>query len=124
MNSAIRVLVADDSRSIRTHLRRRLSEEGFKVTLASDGAIAIEEIRKSPPDVAILDINMPNVDGYGVCEEMQRSGATFPVVFLTSVRANAVRMLGDAMGGAYLTKPVSAEKLVKTVREVLTASTA
>ncbi len=116
--SPLRILVADDSLAVRVHLEQRLRQEGYVVSLASDGIEAVEVIRENPPDLAILDINMPRLDGYGVCQEILELKLTFPIVFFTSIRANAVRMLGD-LHGAYLTKPVCGQTLMQTVRDML-----
>ena len=110
--------MADDSLAVRVHLEQRLRQEGYVVSLASDGIEAVETIRENPPDLAILDINMPRLDGYGVCQEILELKLTFPIVFLTSIRANAVKMLGD-LHGAYLTKPVCGRTLMQTVRDML-----
>ena len=116
--SPLRILVADDSHTARLHIEKCLREEGFDVVLATDGIEALQAIRGCPPDLAIIDINMPRLDGYGVCQGIHALELEFPIVFLTSVRANAVKMLGDELGG-YLTKPINSETLVQTVREVL-----
>ena len=79
--------MADDSLAVRVHLEQRLRQEGYVVSLASDGIEAVETIRENPPDLAILDINMPRLDGYGVCQEILELKLTFPIVFLTSIRA-------------------------------------
>ena len=69
-------------------------------------------------DAAILDINMPELDGYAVCQQLDYINSRMPVIFLTGVEANAVKILGDRMG-AYLAKPVCGERLVQAVRDVL-----
>lgn len=121
MNPNQTVLVADDSRSVRVHVRQRLQEAGFIVVLAENGSVALDQIAKVKPDVAILDINMPELDGYGVCERLEAMSIDMPIIFLTGVEANAVKMLGAELG-AYLTKPVCGETLVQTVRDVLSVS--
>ena len=120
MNS-LKVLVADDSQSVRVHLQHLLNQNGYRVEMAADGVAAVELIEQDPPDVAILDIKMPRLDGYGVCESIRASGFDFPIVFLTSIQANAVKMLGDEMG-AYLQKPVQGDDLLRTIRRMVNAS--
>jgi DNA-binding response OmpR family regulator len=115
------ILIADDSASVRVHLKHRLQRAGFDVVLAENGNKAIEQVVQSVPDAAILDINMPELDGYGVCERLAELDKELPVIFLTSVNSNAVKMLGEKWG-AYLAKPVCGEKLVQTVNHVLSAS--
>lgn len=68
------ILIADDSRTIRTQVRRILEDEGFRTVEASSGIEALERIRECCPSAAILDINMPELDGYGVCIELSRDG--------------------------------------------------
>lgn len=120
MTEKATVLIADDSHSVRVYLRQRLQEGGFEVIVAEDGAIAIEKLDESMPDLAILDIHMPEVDGYGVCESIRERGSKIPIIFLTSNQSNAVQMLGEEMG-AYLKKPVTGERLMQTVRDLLAA---
>lgn len=112
------ILIVDDSRSVQVHVKQRLEEAGFDVLLADDGVAAVRIIAEDCPDAAILDINMPELDGYGVCQELEKMRPDLPVVFLTSVRANAVELLGRRWG-AYLAKPVCGEKLVQTLNQVL-----
>ena len=113
------ILVADDSRSVRVQVKQRLVEAGFNVVLAANGREAIEHISANEQlDAAILDINMPELDGYAVCQQLDYIGSRMPVIFMTGVEANAVKLLGDRMG-AYLCKPVGGEVLVQTVRDVL-----
>ncbi len=112
------ILVADDSRAVRIHVKQRLAEAGFSVVLAENGREAIKQIEAVNPDAAILDINMPELDGYAVCQQLEYIKSRMPVIFLTGVEANAVKMLGASLG-AYLSKPVNGEKLVQTVRDVL-----
>ena len=112
-----RILLADDSYTVRTHIEKLLTPR-FEVCLAHDGLEAIEAIRDQPPDLAILDINMPGMDGYGVCQEVRKMDFDFPIIFLTSVRANAIRILADELG-AYLTKPVTDQELFRTISEML-----
>jgi DNA-binding response OmpR family regulator len=119
--SGTRILVADDSATLRTQLRRALGEAGYEVAVASDGLEAVLLARQQPPELAILDIEMPGLDGYGVCQELQRMGEPWnrlPIVFLTASQSHALEMLGDKLG-AYLHKPVGAKQLLQTVAEQL-----
>ena len=118
---ARKVLVVDDSRTVRTFVARALSEAGYDTIQASDGREAVEVAGKYRPDLAVLDVQMPYLDGYGVCQEFQRMGAPYseiPIVFLTSVDSNALELLGDELG-AYLQKPVQVEQLLETVSRFL-----
>lgn len=116
-----RVLVADDSSTLRTQLQRALTEAGYEVAVASDGAEAVRLAQQSAPELAILDVEMPQLDGYGVCQEFQRMGQPWdrvPIVFLTAAHSRALEMLGRKLG-AYLHKPVGTKQLLQTVAEQL-----
>lgn len=117
----IQIVVADDSKTIRTQLKRALTPVGYDVRLADGAEEALRQIREQCPHLLILDINMPGLDGYGVCGELQQMGEPWsqvPVVFLTSVDAHALEMLGAALG-AYLKKPASEQVIRDTVARVL-----
>jgi DNA-binding response OmpR family regulator len=122
--NALKILVADDSHTIRTQLKQILSREGFDVVTTATGRDAVDQILAEQPGLAILDINMPVLDGYGVCQELMERGAPWdhlPIVFLTSLNSHALEMLGGKMGG-YLRKPIEAEKVVALVRSLLAAT--
>ncbi|MCA9024759.1 MAG: response regulator [Planctomycetaceae bacterium] len=115
--SSPKILVADDSRTIRTRVRQILSREGIDVIEAETGQAALEQIYREQPMLAILDINMPDTDGYGVCQELQSQGppwSELPIIFLTSLESHALEMLGDKLG-AYLHKPVTSQKLLDVI---------
>jgi DNA-binding response OmpR family regulator len=117
----VRILVADDSVTIRTQLRRLLCEQGYEVQVAENGEEALRLIRDDCPQLLILDINMPGLDGYDVCAQLQQMGEPWnalPVVFLTSVDAHALDLLGEAMG-AYLKKPATGDTLRSTVAKII-----
>lgn len=116
-----KILAADDSRTIRTLVRRTLTAAGFDVTLASDGLEAVEFARRDQPDLVILDIQMPTMDGYTACEQilaLRDRSVDPPIIFLTKETARHLSALGQELG-AYLPKPVEEEKLVSTVRVLL-----
>lgn len=119
-----RILVADDSRTVRTCVRRTLVSAGFEVILASDGKEALQCARRDRPDLVILDIQMPEMDGYAACEgilELENRRSTVPIVFLTRESAQHLDALGNQMG-AYLQKPVTEERLLSTIRALLDRS--
>ena len=112
------ILLADDSTTVRIMARRALTEAGYEVLTARDGVEAVELAREHRPQLAILDIIMPEMDGYAVCEEFKKMGDPWdklPILFLTSVRSNALELLGQAFG-AYLSKPVQPDLLVSMVQ--------
>lgn len=111
------ILVADDSRTLRTHVRRTLVEAGYEVEVAEDGDQALESIQARCPAVAIVDINMPGTDGFGVLSSLKTMGPPFdelPIILLTRDQSQALETLG-AQVGAFLHKPVSPRVLVDTV---------
>lgn len=112
-----KILVVDDSRTVRVQLARILSDAGHETRVACDGEEALALIEELQPQLLILDIQMPGMDGYTVCQELQARGAPYselPVVFLTCLESRALDLLGDAMG-AYLRKPVNREELLEAV---------
>lgn len=116
-----RILVADDSQTIRALVRRTLAAAGYDVTLAADGKEAVELARRDQPDLVILDIQMPELDGYAACDkilEMQNHCRELPIIFLTKETAKHLAALGSELG-AYLQKPVADDTLLTTVRSLL-----
>lgn len=116
-----KILVADDSSTVRTLVRRALTEAGHQVTVARDGSEAIRLAALERPDLAVLDIQMPGIDGYAACQELlalDGSWRPLPIIFLTSVRAQHLNALGSELG-AYLPKPVCTEQLKATVGKLL-----
>ncbi|QEF96343.1 Alkaline phosphatase synthesis transcriptional regulatory protein PhoP [Stieleria maiorica] len=115
------ILVADDSRTVLRLVERTLCEAGYQVALAADGRQAVNVAMEAKPDLIILDINMPVLDGYGVCHELLADkawdGAT-PVIFLTSANAPHLETLGNQLG-AFLSKPTEPERLLATVESLL-----
>lgn len=119
--SAKTVLVADDSLTVLRLIERTLREAGYRVVVAEDGRKAVETALRIRPDLIVLDINMPELDGYGVCHELLADktwdGAT-PVIFLTSADAPHLATLGDQLG-AFLSKPTEPDLLLNTVASLL-----
>ena len=112
-----KVLVVDDSRTVRTLVVHALAGAGYDTVQAADGREAVEAVNRETPDLAVLDIQMPYLDGYGVCQAFQKMGVPYsdiPIVFLTTVDSNALELLGDELG-AYLQKPVQTDQLLETI---------
>ncbi len=112
-----KILVADDSRAVRVCLERVLKGAGYEVSVACDGAEAVRLAREVSPDLVILDIQMPEMDGYEACDQILQN-ATLPVIFLTRSRATQLDALGQQLG-AYIPKPADDQELLDTVRELL-----
>lgn len=115
------ILVADDSLAQRKLLQAWLVPEGYEVVLLTDGKEVLNYLRRFTPDVAILDINMPFVDGLTICGRMKRVRRTrdVPVAILTSQVDEKSRMTGEfVQADAYIAKPSSREELVRIVKEL------
>ena len=112
------ILIADDSLVVRAVVRSGLEDEGYRVIEAVDGLAALEQCRQDPPDVILLDIEMPGLDGYEVLAELKCNAhlKDIPVVFLTS-RSGMDDVVAGLRGGAhdYLKKPFEAAELLARV---------
>jgi two-component system response regulator MprA len=114
---AARILVAEDDRAVRESLERALRLEGYAVSQARDGLEALEVIDRDRPDVAIVDVMMPHLDGFGVCRRLRDKGDRLPVLLLTARDAVEDRVTGlDAGADDYLPKPFALEELLARVR--------
>ncbi|WP_153556273.1 response regulator [Roseimaritima sediminicola] len=115
------ILVADDSGTVRTLVRRALVAAGFQVVTADNGVAAVAQFRQHAPELVILDIQMPEMDGYEACQQILAANLgrrPLPIVFLTRDTAQHLDALGSELG-AYLPKPVCEQQLVETVRALL-----
>jgi two-component system response regulator MprA len=114
------VLVVDDDGPIRRMLERTLSAEGYEVSAAADGGTALVEIERAVPDLVVLDVGLPDLDGLAVCRRLRTKGLGLPVLMLTARDAVAARVAGlDAGADDYLLKPFAAEELLARVRALL-----
>jgi len=117
-----RVLIADDETNIRNILDYTLHAEGFEVIPARDGEEAFVLAQSLRPDVIILDVMMPGVDGIATCRRLKadRRTARIPVIMLTARTTRADRRAGgDAGADAYMTKPFSPARLIAAVQDLL-----
>jgi DNA-binding response OmpR family regulator len=116
------VLVVDDEPMARTLLRLMLVRAGFEVVEAEDGFDALDKVNQKPPDLMILDVMMPGMDGFAVCETIRKDDrtATLPIIML-SAKTDTESVNRGLRAGAnkYLTKPVSPEDLTRHVRDTL-----
>ena len=114
-----KVLVAEDDPKQAELLRRYLEHEGHAVTVVGDGRDALDEIRRNPPDLLVLDLMMPRVDGLDVCRVLRRE-SELPVLMLTARSTEDDLLLGLDLGADdYLTKPYSPRELAARVRTLL-----
>ena len=115
-----RVLIADDDRAIRDALTRALGLEGYDVVQAADGNTALSLIESAQPDVAILDVMMPNIDGLTVCRVLRAERNRLPVLMLTARTETPDRVAGlDAGADDYLAKPFDLDELLARLRALL-----
>ena len=122
-NQAISILVAEDDRAVREALVRAMQLEGYDVESATNGAEALETVRQSPPDVILLDVSMPMVDGLTVCRVLRSEGNRVPVLMLTARTETSDRVAGlDAGADDYLAKPYDLDELLARLRALLRRS--
>ena len=115
-----RLLVAEDDRGVREALERALRFEGYELLTAKDGADALDQVGSAEPDLVILDVMMPHVDGLTVCRRMRERGLKTPVLMLTARHEVSDRVAGlDAGADDYLVKPFALDELLARVRALL-----
>jgi DNA-binding response OmpR family regulator len=113
------VLVVDDEEAIAEAVRARLESEGYRVVVAADGPEALESAERERPDLVVLDLMLPGMDGLEVCKQLQRD-RWLPVLMLTARTEEADKVAGFAVGADdYLTKPFSLRELAVRVRAIL-----
>jgi two-component system OmpR family response regulator len=115
-----RLLVVDDEPNIVELLSASLRYAGFEVETASSGEQALEVARRYRPDMLVLDVMMPGIDGFGVLRRLRGDGERVPVLFLTARDGTGDAITGLTLGGDdYVTKPFSLEELIARIRAVL-----
>jgi two-component system OmpR family response regulator len=118
--SGVRLLLVDDEENLRSMLQAALRHTGFEVRPAADGREALDAARAERPDVIVLDVMLPDLDGFEVCRRLRTEGIATPVVFLTARDATEDKVRGLSLGGDdYLVKPFSLEELVARIDAVL-----
>ena len=117
-----RVLIADDEPNIVVSLEFLMQREGHTVSIARDGIAALEAIRRERPDLVLLDVMMPGMTGFDVCQAVRADDtlATVKILMLTAKGRDTDTTKGIALGAdAYMTKPFSTQELAARVRELL-----
>ena len=119
-NPEARLLVVDDEPNIRELLSTSLRYAGFEVTAAANGREALDAAEEFQPDLAVLDVMLPDMDGFTVTRRLRAAGRHFPVVFLTARDGTEDKITGLTVGGDdYVTKPFSLDEVVARIRAVL-----
>ena len=115
-----KLLLVDDEENLRTMLRAALQHSGFQVEVASTGRQAVEGVGSGSPDLVVLDVMLPDIDGFEVCRRLRAQGDRTPVLFLTARDGTEDKVRGLTLGGDdYLVKPFSLEELVARIEAVL-----
>ena len=119
MGDPLRVLVVDDERALAGVIASYLTREGFEVDLAHDGPSAVDQARRNPPDLVVLDVMLPGFDGIEVCRQL-RSFTDAYVIMLTARDEEVDKIIGLSVGADdYLVKPFSPRELIARVRAML-----
>lgn len=118
---SLRILAVDDSLTMREMLRQTLTEAGFQVVLAEDGLDALERLQTADPDLILTDLNMPNMDGFGLIDAVRKGdvASRVPILVLTTESAATLKDRARAAGATgWITKPFDEVSLVSTIRRV------
>jgi two-component system OmpR family response regulator len=119
MSAVKHILIVDDERRIREVVEYALAKEGYRVSSTADGAEALAVFERDPPNLVVLDVMLPGIDGLELCRRMRRNAST-PILFLSARSDEVDRIVGLEVGGDdYLVKPFSPRELLARVRAVL-----
>lgn len=119
----IRVLIVEDNHDLAFGLRNNLEIEGYAVDVAEDGPAGLATARQRPPDLVVLDLMLPGMDGYRVLRQLREDGLTMPVLILTARGEEADKVLGFRLGADdYVTKPFGLLELLARVEALLRRS--
>ncbi|MBF0511286.1 MAG: response regulator [Candidatus Omnitrophica bacterium] len=117
-----RILIVDDEKELRQFLGLRLESEGFEVLMATDGMEGYEKARQEMPDLMVLDLMLPKLDGYKVCRMLKfdEKYKAIPIILVTARSQESDQLLGMQVGAnAYITKPYDAKELMEKIKELL-----
>src|ERR1700710_2177483 len=117
------ILPADDDQPIQTLLSFPLQRDGYEVVVAADGREALARYEESPPDLVVLDVMLPKMDGLEVCKRRRAKGETVPIIMLTAKSEEIDKVLGLELGADdYITKPFSMREFRSRVKAALRRS--
>lgn len=122
MACSARILAVDDETDLTDLLHYHLTKAGHEVAVAATGWQALESVRRQRPDLILLDLMLPDLDGFGVCELLRQdpATATIPVIIISAWASRESREMGEELGALdYLTKPFSPAELVSRVNELV-----
>ena len=123
MTDAKRILVVEDDPSLLRGVSDNLRHAGFEVEVAEDGEVAIEKATSIAPDLVVLDVMLPKVNGYEVCRYLRQNGFEAPILFLTAKGEEQDVLLGLGLGGDdYVTKPFRIRELIARIEAILRRS--
>ncbi len=118
--ASLRILVVDDEPAIRRFLRTSLDAQGYRVSEAADGETALEELRRSPPDILVLDLGLPNLDGFAVIRRLREAGSALPIIVLSSRTDESGKVEAlDVGADDYVTKPFGIDELLARIRPAM-----
>jgi two-component system alkaline phosphatase synthesis response regulator PhoP len=114
------ILVVEDEPHLAAGISENLQAEGFQTTVVSDGRSALDRARRGAYDLVVLDVMLPGLDGFGVCQQLRAEGNRVPILFLTAKGAASDRIRGLELGGDdYLPKPFHLKELLLRIRAIL-----
>lgn len=127
MSGKKRILIVDDEPDFSMIVKKNLEKEGFEVELAFDGAEGLAKVKNNPPDAIVLDVMMPEIDGYKVCSTLKNDEkySDIPIVLLTAVASRVTSTRYSHYDGMsteaddYLPKPASAEQITDSIKRLL-----
>lgn len=123
-NNTPKILIVDDEQSIRTLLDYNLIQAGYKTVMAIDGEEAIEKTEQEKPDLILLDLMIPKIDGIEVCKLLRKRHINIPIIMLTAKSEELDKVLGLEIGADdYMTKPFSPREVMARVKAVLRRTT-